>query len=156
VMEKTIGTARVEVSPADATLEVDGERQVAGPGGYTLPLDPGLHALLARRTGYRDRSESFVMESGGQVDLRVQLEVAAVGPVATPAADAEPHQSPAELRPPSQPVQTDEPPRKRWRRALWVTGGVLVAGAAATVLALTLRSPKEKDPCRTTTCAVID
>jgi hypothetical protein len=156
VMEKAIGTARIEVSPADATLDVDGERQVAGKGGYTLPLDPGLHALVARRAGHRDHSETFAIESGGSVNLQVVLQANEVGPVATPVAEPMPLAGPAEEPAPARAPQRDDVPRKRMKRALWITGAVVVAGAVATGLAVALGGSKEEEPCRTTTCVVVD
>jgi hypothetical protein len=149
VMEKAIGTARVQVTPADALLDLDGERLVGREGGYTLQLDPGLHALVARRVGYRDHSESFAMESGGSVDLRVELEASGSAPVARGAsAPIVLGASAAEPAPASVPSSsTDDRSRKRLRRSLWISGAVVVAGVAATVLALSLRPEREKTPC---------
>ena len=142
VMDKAIGTARVQVTPADALLDVDGERVSGSAGGYALQLDPGLHALVARRAGYRDHSESFAMESGGSVDLRVTLEAAGDVGVASSAPAPIMLGAPASDPAPSAPASTDDRSRKRLRRSLWITGAVVVAGAAATVVALSLRGGK--------------
>lgn len=152
VMQKAIGTARLQVTPADALIDLDGERLVGSAGAYTLQVDPGLHALVARRAGYSDHSESFAMESGGTVDLRVALEATREAPLASgtpaPIALGAAANDPA----PVMPSSGDDRSRKRLRRSLWITGAVVVAGVAATVLGLALRS--EPDECHGGTSGV--
>ena len=145
-MSKALGTLHVELAPAAASLDVDGEPLAASLAGYTLRLDPGVHALVARYAGHRDHSESFMLARGGNLNLRVQLE-----PVAQ--ADSLEGGEPApRLASPRAPVAPAAPApdakrRKRVRRALWITGAVLVAGAVATGLAIALR-PDKKESCQ--------
>jgi hypothetical protein len=141
IMEKAVGIANIEVQPGDASLDIDGERLPVSAGSYALQLDPGLHALVARRAGYRDHSESFSLDNGGRVNLSVSLEQSD-GPLVASA--AEPLPIAAMPNPGERPRadSSEDRSRKRWRRALWITGSVLVAGAAATALALAL--PKDE------------
>lgn len=149
-MQKAMGTAHIEVEPSDASLEIDGERFAVRVGGYRLQLDPGLHNLVARKAGYRDHRRGFDLESGATVDLRVVLEPEQEGhheaslPASVGGAQATPVSTP-----PQAPQEKEKAPNKRLRRALWITGAVLVAGAAATavVLARTRDKPDSGSTC---------
>ncbi|MFT3921366.1 MAG: PEGA domain-containing protein [Myxococcales bacterium] len=140
-MAKAVGTARIEVAPADANVDLDGEALTPTSEGYTLQLDPGVHGLVARREGYRDLNQSFVLERGASVNLRVQLEPssepAAVETGSPPLLAEGPNSSEPSVPAPK------ERSRKRLRRALWITGAVLVAGGVATAVALALRPEPE-------------
>lgn len=68
----SVGTAVLEVSPADAQVQVDG-KVVAGTGSpYTVSeLAPGDHEVVAKKAGYTDYRGSFVVSAGANTKLPV-------------------------------------------------------------------------------------
>jgi protein kinase-like protein/PEGA domain-containing protein len=67
-------TVDVVLSPADASLVVDGE-PVAARGATTLRLGRGLHRLSASRPGYLTAARDLTVIPGGRHDVALQLAV---------------------------------------------------------------------------------
>lgn len=68
-----VGELTIEVSPAEAALEVDGV-PVEGTGTLrTLPIDPGLHRVVARAPGYADRELDVSVVPGEHLDRQISL-----------------------------------------------------------------------------------
>lgn len=68
----SVGTAVLEVSPADAQVQVDG-KSVSGSGSpYTVSeLAPGDHEVVAKKAGYNDYRGRFVVNAGANTKLPV-------------------------------------------------------------------------------------
>ena len=66
-----IGTVRLTVSPADATIKVDGNNQ--GRGSQTLSLNAKPHNISIEKSGYETKSMTVTPRPGHQQALSVKL-----------------------------------------------------------------------------------
>jgi hypothetical protein len=122
-----VGQVRVERSPADARVFVDGAAAVFEPDGGLL-LDPGVHELRVEAPGYASTTRSIELASGATVTLIVDLSSQSAAVALPVVADA-----PGPLLDVSQPRATEDrgpkPGRSRLRRAAaWST--TALTGAA--------------------------
>jgi uncharacterized caspase-like protein len=69
--ESRLGTIRLEVEPALATVLVDGEVRFSTAGG--LQVDPGVRKIEIAETGYRSEQHTLQIEAGQVVGLRAAL-----------------------------------------------------------------------------------
>jgi hypothetical protein len=66
------GTAVLEVSPADAQVQIDGQAVSGTSSPYTASeLKPGNHEIVAKKAGYSDYRGSFAVSSGQTTKLPV-------------------------------------------------------------------------------------
>ncbi|HKU44901.1 MAG TPA: hypothetical protein VJR89_42370 [Polyangiales bacterium] len=132
-MRAYIGSYRVLVSPAEATLTLDGSP--ADAGEEPLLLDAGEHVLSALAPGYQAQERRLHVRGGESEDLRFDLvpEPPAVVPAiatAPPLAEAPPPPQPAVHH-----VTVREEQALFARRTTW---GWIACGAAAASLAGTI------------------
>ena len=66
-----IGTVQLRVSPADATIKVDGKSQ--GSGSQTLSLNAKPHSISVEKSGYQTKSMTVTPRPGHQQALTVKL-----------------------------------------------------------------------------------
>lgn len=66
-----IGTVQLRVSPADATIKVDGNNQ--GRGSQTLSLNAKPHSISVEKPGYQTKSMTVTPRPGHQQALSVKL-----------------------------------------------------------------------------------
>ncbi len=66
-----IGTVELRVSPADATIKVDGKNQ--GSGSQTLSLNAKPHSISVEKPGYQTKTVSVTPRPGHQQALAVNL-----------------------------------------------------------------------------------
>jgi hypothetical protein len=138
--QKLVGSYVLELSPADATMSVDG-RPI--PGTPTLVLAPGRHALEISAEGFTTQTLTVSVQAGASDTLRVKLERAPAepeppaAPLASVTASVAPTAAVASqtLRPPELRRDEGRPGERRSRRAMW---GLLGAGAGLTVAATTM------------------
>lgn len=71
-MRSLLAYVTVKLSPAEATLVIDGEDQPSGTATAPVPLGPGSHKLEARADGYT-RGEQTVVLASGEKDKVVSL-----------------------------------------------------------------------------------
>lgn len=127
LLERTrrfLGAYRPVVRPPSAELFVGGQpAELEEDGRLLLPL--GTHAVTARARGYRDASQTLLVQGGEDAELVLALE-----PDDAPPADPPPR-SAAHARPPA--PEAEAAPRATPERdaaiVLFVSGGVLGAGA---------------------------
>ena len=127
-MRTGLGTLNLKLSPPSAIARIDDRRTAA----RSLRLDPGEHELEVRAEGYRPHSELFVLDRGQELSLQVDL-MPENGALAETRA---PQPIPATtLAGSSGPRDDSSSVFERWW--FWTAVGVVVAGAAVTVVALT-------------------
>jgi hypothetical protein len=68
------GELRLQVSPVDASVYVDGEFRGTGREATTLDLAPGQHRIEVVRPGYRTAERDIEVASEGVAELTVDLE----------------------------------------------------------------------------------
>jgi formylglycine-generating enzyme required for sulfatase activity len=73
-----LGTVRLQVSPSDAQVLVDGRPR--GQGSQVLRLGTGPHRIEVRREGYVSQQHSVTARSGIEQSLKVELSAVAVTP----------------------------------------------------------------------------
>lgn len=73
VIEPAIAHLRLSLSPADATVSVDGRERPGVGATRKLALDPGSHFLELRAKGHEDTRLRFELERGAVLEQRVQL-----------------------------------------------------------------------------------
>jgi len=66
-----IGTVRLNITPADATILVDGKR--SGSGSQTLSLNAKPHSISVEKSGYETKSMTVTPRPGHQQALTVEL-----------------------------------------------------------------------------------
>lgn len=66
-----IGTVRLDISPADALVKVDGKSQ--GSGSQTLSLNAKPHSISIEKAGYQTRSMTVTPRPGHQQALSIKL-----------------------------------------------------------------------------------
>jgi hypothetical protein len=103
-MAARIGTVRVTVEPADATVTVD-DAEVPAAQLSSLRLRAGSHRIAARAPGHEEAAETFQVVAQRVNEVRLVL-----APIETPAA-IEPVAPPPDLTGPPEPPQT--PPEER-------------------------------------------
>jgi hypothetical protein len=74
-MRALLGAVTVAVSPATATLVVDGEELPAAAAARPIPLGPGVHKIAARAPGYATAEQSITVRSGREQALSFALVV---------------------------------------------------------------------------------
>jgi len=131
-----VARVRIEVSPAEAEVHVDGAALTPSMLADDLVLDPGNHSVLARARGYVAHRSMLDARAGERTSLRLALTPQTTSPV--PAAAA-----PRNTAAFTQPDARDEPATDGdsiWSSPwLWIGAGVVVA-AAATVSVLLITS----------------
>ena len=70
------GTLRIEVVPADAVVEIDGE-VLKGTSPYKVEKPPGPYNISFRKEGYSKHTQSVQIEAGGDDRIEWQLEASA-------------------------------------------------------------------------------
>jgi hypothetical protein len=128
-MQLAVGVVEVSVLPRAAQLTLDGVPVPASPERYELAVDPGQHVLTAFARSYEPQERRFAMERG--VRVRVELTLVPDAPEAAPpkAVLAADEAAPAPLG--KSPLTKRQ---RRLRRALWVTGGILVFGGLGAIM----------------------
>jgi tetratricopeptide (TPR) repeat protein len=126
-----VGRYRVRLSPADASLLVDGAPQVLD-GEGVLVLEVGSHELLARAAGHAELRRRLDVQ--GREDQELTLELIAQAPQAPAAATA-----PAPAR--DQPETDEDGGGRLWT---WIAGGTAIV-LAGTATGLWLASDAEYD-----------
>ncbi|TAK30666.1 MAG: PEGA domain-containing protein [Myxococcaceae bacterium] len=71
-----IAHLRVRVTPADATVTLDGESVSRERLASALTVNPGRHVVTAQRSGYTTTAEPVVVASGESRDVTVSLSAA--------------------------------------------------------------------------------
>jgi len=66
-----VGRYRLELSPVDAEVVVDGV--VQGPGARALTLSLGSHQMQVRATGYQEQARALLVQGREDTTLRFQL-----------------------------------------------------------------------------------
>ena len=72
VMEVTIGTVKISVTPPDAEVELDGAPFVST--GQPMPIAAGSHTITGKRVGYSPNTETFDVPAGGAFETALTLE----------------------------------------------------------------------------------
>jgi tetratricopeptide (TPR) repeat protein len=135
-LNSLVARLTIEVTPADASITVDGRDLDGGARRGPLVLGPGDHAVEAKRAGYRVQRQSVQLVSTREQTLSLQLVVEPVSPavVAVPAARP---LAPATTKPgaPLPTTVVDESPHsgsRALRVAAWSAGAAaVVAGVLA-------------------------
>lgn len=142
LLGKVPATVVLNVSPEDATVEIDGALQ-PGVAPYTLRLAKGKHQLRVSREGYIPLDGELDLEAAQSLEQNVQLEAVPVAPVvAPPAADEKPR---AAVEPRSKvPAYV----------TLGVAGASAVLGTVFGIQALSAKSDFEASPTATNADAV--
>jgi hypothetical protein len=68
-----MGTVKVEISPAEATLRIDGEDQPAAGSPRVVVLGPGPHRLEARLAGWLPAAQTVTITGGEAHALELKL-----------------------------------------------------------------------------------
>lgn len=133
-----MGTARIEVTPQDATVRVNDQEVPAG-RLERVRLPTGAHSLHVSAEGYEDTEHEVNVVAGQVTDVSVEL-LAAAPAAPPPVADPPPEIEPEE------PETSDTSSERRGihqRWWFWTIIGAVVIGGAATGLALGLQSGDE-------------
>jgi hypothetical protein len=163
-LEKRVARAVVSVSPADATILVDGAPLEPGTTGglrpvlwagtrdpgagepapastFELALDPGAHVFVVSRAGYADEVTTRTFAAGAEVDLTFGLSPPAPVPAPAPAAPA----------PITEGGAIRAPDRLPFYIALAIGGAGLATGVISGTIALAQKSKLTGD-CPTMAC----
>jgi hypothetical protein len=105
-----IGTLTLRLTPADASIEIDGTPVPPTEDALELAIDPGLHRIVVRAPGYEEHRLDVTVAPAERVERSVTLE----RPVVLPDAPSR--------------ALSDEP-------AFWIAliGGVVVVGAGVAI-----------------------
>jgi hypothetical protein len=123
-----VGRYQLDLQP-HTQVSVNGSLTVLGPGGQ-LALEAGDHVLEFRATGHVASRRTLTVQGGEHETLRVEL---AVLTVAVPDKDTRP-----DVPPPAGEKPTRRPVYKNpW---LWTAVGLVLAGAAAGIAIVVIRS----------------
>ena len=155
-----VGTYRVELDPAEATMHLDGRSLEPEPDGTVL-IDAGTHTLSIEAPGHRIRSVRLVVDGGAESTLTLRLEsLSASEPV-----NAEPEPEPERdlttpTPPPASPPAISRGGGGGDGEGLIIGGTILVvaaglAGGASVgtgILALSKQADLQ-DECRGTVCS---
>jgi hypothetical protein len=131
-----MGTARVDVSPPNAAVRVDGQEVPAGRLAR-VRLPAGAHLVAVSAEGFEEAEREVTVAAGQVAEVSVELR---------PEPAAEP---PPEVVPPPVDVPDDAEPTGTGRRGVhqrwwfWTIIGAVVVGGVATGLALGLRDDDE-------------
>jgi hypothetical protein len=141
-MELAVGVLRLSVVPRTARVTVDGRPLPLARDRYELTIDPGRHQLSVEAQGHEPQQRTVVVERGARLSLDLTLlpvSATAMPPATVLPAD-EAHAAPSAVSP--APLTKRQ---KRIRRALWATGGILVAGGIAAFM-IAGAATDEEDP----------
>jgi hypothetical protein len=72
--EGDTGSVRLQVSPRDASVYVDGEFRGSGRQAANLRLRPGRHRIEVVRPGFRTVEREVDVQAGRSTDLEFELE----------------------------------------------------------------------------------
>jgi eukaryotic-like serine/threonine-protein kinase len=97
-------TLRVNVTPPDAAVSLDGQRLAGAPPAISLPKDELEHELRAEAEGFEPQTLELRLTQ--DVELKIELDALAAPPAAKPAPAAV-----AKRRPPRAPPRTAPPPK---------------------------------------------
>jgi len=133
-----VGRYRVSVTPADASVTLDGKPAQFDPGNL-LFLELGEHAIVATKGGYESATQKVRVEGAENSELHIELmpKVVAAAPVAAAAQPAQPTPAapPAEPAPAPAPATEPEPAAEERGPGLaiagWLSIGVSVGAAIA-------------------------
>jgi hypothetical protein len=78
-----VGTLRLELEPADASVSVDGRKLDASVSRAPIRLDAGVHGLVAERPGFALKALSIVIAGGRESRARILLEPLPPGRLST-------------------------------------------------------------------------
>ena len=120
---------RFELTPAGASVAIDGEDVAAPEAGEFFYVRPGGHTYTFTATGFAERKESFSAAAGTTKVLKVALE--------------------PRVRPVVGEIQKEDLPPRADRRMLWVVSGAtatLALAASATGLAALAKHDAFRDP----------
>ena len=147
-IDALIARVRLTVQPPDAQLLLDAEPRPEVGAERELVLSPGRYRLAFRAEGHESQRSSLELSAGEVRELTVELEQVESAPVAPTPREAAATAAPS-VNGTGEPA-TSEPardaPNRRLRRALWISGALLVAGGIATGLAFALQ-PDAPDRC---------
>jgi hypothetical protein len=125
-----VGKVKLDVTPSDATVLVDGQPVE----GTEVVLDLGEHQLSVRAEGYRDETIKLVIDGGEDITQRVELLRPEVSPQAVAAAAPTDEHTNVTHAAPEDQASSGSVFGKWW---FWTVAGAVVAGAAVgTALAL--------------------
>lgn len=127
-----IARVHVSVEPSDADVSIDGKAGVIEDGA--LLLDPGVHDLVARASGYETANQRLDAEPGDKREIQIELRSLQEAEAAAPPRAITPAQLEAK---PTQPVKHDAP--MHFGVWPWVAAGAAVV-LAGTGLGLHLAS----------------
>lgn len=138
-----VGEVKLEVTPDDASILVDGQPAA----GTELVLDLGEHEVSVRADGYRDENLKLVIDGGERVTRRVELQPVDVSP--QNAAATAPRMDRAGLADNArEDRESDGSILGTWW--FWTVAGVVVAGAAVgTALAISSGGSSKVEPLTT-------
>jgi hypothetical protein len=141
-----LGRIKLEVTPVDAQLWVDGE-PCAFESGASLTLEVGDHQLVLRREGFQERTLSVAVAATSELPLQVRLDAIplpsateesaiqltrppATGAIAAHASDAPPREHPRAAK------------RQRLLRTGTVTLGLAIAALGVGVTSMVLANQR--------------
>ncbi len=118
--ELTSGTVKLTLSPAGATITVDGKAEM-GQSPFELKLKPGAHTIIVSAPGHESHTMDIEVAASSTTEKSVELVAIKEDPVAVvapppPAPEPEPEPPPVEKKP-------------RSKVPGWITIGVAGAGA---------------------------
>jgi hypothetical protein len=138
LLKKIPATVLLNVIPADASVEIDGELQQGG-APYTLKLPAGAHTVKVTREGFAPLESQLDVQAAQSLEHAVELQAA-------PSAEA------AAAPPTSEPSPTEPPPPAEPRSkvpayvTLGVAGASAVVGTIFGIQALSAKSDFEDNP----------
>jgi tetratricopeptide (TPR) repeat protein len=145
-----IARVRISVEPNDAELSIDGKSGVME-DGVTL-LDPGVHDLVARASGYESANQRLDAEPGDKREIQIELRSLQESEAAAPAREITPAQ--LEAKPTPQAPKSKPNDFGVWP---WVAAGAAVAFAGTGValhLASNAAASDVKDACPLNKCTL--
>lgn len=156
-LETELASLWITSQPEGATISINGQDRGLTPMDSPVFLEPGAYTVEAHLEGYQPARQQRDLQPGQNPPLELSLEELADPPpeihiVETPdetLTPEEPDEHESETTPdlnldPNETETTDEPRRSHWRRPWpWIIIGVVVVGATAASLAITL---PEDDP----------
>jgi hypothetical protein len=72
-VRRDVGALTVEVRPAGAEIAVDGASYGIAPLGHDIFLDPGMHRVRVRQSGYEEEERIVDAEAGGSISVTFSL-----------------------------------------------------------------------------------
>ncbi len=149
LLESAIAEVRLAITPADATVFVDGRLQEGTGFERILRLNPGLHSLRVRHDGFKTLTKEVQVERGGRHAHTIALQPktpAASAVIATPAPDIIP---PDTGRDPAPVAKDDRKPFVK-RPGFWVMIGAIAAVGVGAGVAVALVRKNGAPQCGTT------